>query len=96
MMMAANKQPDHRPILVIGLGLTGWSVVRHLKARGEEVSVVDSRAEPPYLEALQATYPDVPFARWNAGMDYGDYAEVVASPGIAVAGDKVVGDISDR
>ncbi len=93
MMMAENRVPDQRPVLVVGLGLTGWSVVRFLKERGEDVVVVDSRAEPPYLEQLQQTYPDVSFSHWEEGLDFSDYAEVVASPGIAVAGENVIGDI---
>ncbi len=93
-MMAARQISAARlPVLVVGLGLTGWSVVRHLVARGEEVVVTDTRADPPYLDELRRTYPDVTVLPPGSDFDAHGYAEVVASPGIAVAGDNVIGDI---
>ncbi len=93
MMVAENRVADQRPLLVVGLGVTGWSVVRFLKARGEDVAVVDSRQPPPYLEELQSSYPDVPFAVWDGELDFAAYDRVIASPGVAVAHDDVIGDI---
>ncbi len=72
-----------RHCLVVGLGLTGWSVVRFLRAQGARVSVCDSRAEPPYAKALGEHYPDISLACGDLdsvvldGID-----EVVVSPGL--------------
>ena len=33
--------------IVMGLGVTGMSCVRHLRALGEDVVVMDSRSAPP-------------------------------------------------
>ncbi|MDE0714179.1 MAG: UDP-N-acetylmuramoyl-L-alanine--D-glutamate ligase, partial [Gammaproteobacteria bacterium] len=65
MMVAANRELGGKPVLVVGLGLTGWSVVRFLKSRGEDVVVADSREAPPYRDALETNFPDVPLLDWN-------------------------------
>lgn len=73
----------NRHALVLGLGKTGWSVVRWLCAQGVRVSVLDTRDEPPMLEALQASGLPVHVdcgvdqpSSWD-GVDW-----VVVSPGI--------------
>ena len=53
MRNAAAKQS-----LIVGLGETGVAVARYLRARGERVRVIDSRANPPGLAALRAAVPD--------------------------------------
>lgn len=93
MMAAENRVPSPRPTLVVGLGMTGWSAVRYLRARGLDVEVMDTRARPPYLDALQSTYPEVRFGEWTGETDYAAYEQVVASPGVAVPHGNVVGDI---
>ncbi len=45
--------------LVVGLGKTGLSVVRYLRALGETVIVVDSRDQPPALLAFKNEFSDV-------------------------------------
>jgi UDP-N-acetylmuramoylalanine--D-glutamate ligase len=45
--------------VIAGLGATGLSVVRHLLARGWQVRVTDTRAEPPGLDALKLLQPSV-------------------------------------
>ncbi|HMI37610.1 MAG TPA: UDP-N-acetylmuramoyl-L-alanine--D-glutamate ligase [Steroidobacteraceae bacterium] len=73
--------------LVVGLGKTGLSVVRHLRARGLAVSVIDSREAPPALPALRAEAPEVPVRtggldpQWLAGAE-----DIVLSPGLAPQG----------
>ena len=47
--------------LVVGLGRTGVSVVRHLLSRGLEVKAVDTRAAPPGLEVVRAGFPSLRF-----------------------------------
>ncbi|MFY9976203.1 MAG: hypothetical protein WAK53_18260, partial [Chromatiaceae bacterium] len=46
--------------LIVGLGKTGVSCARYLRARGVPVAVTDSRADPPGLGALRAELPEVP------------------------------------
>ena len=89
---------------MVGLGRTGTSCVRHLRAKGIGVSVVDSRAAPPGLDALRERHPRVEVhcgsfdpARFE-GVDL-----VVVSPGVslreapiaaaAARGIPVIGDI---
>ncbi len=93
MRAVASRSLDPRPTLVVGLGVTGWSVVRFLKGRGQAVVVMDSRPSPPGLKALSATYPEVPFLDLNDGINAQDYVRIVASPGVVVPGHEVQGDI---
>jgi len=70
---------------VVGLGATGLACVRYLRALGHAVSVVDSRAAPPQLAALQREFPDV--ACHTGGFDERLFkaAELlVVSPGVAL------------
>ena len=69
--------------LVVGLGLTGWSVVRFLRAQGARVSVCDSRAEPPYANALREQYPDIALACGDLdSVSLDGIDELVVSPGL--------------
>ena len=93
MMNAAANHAENTQSLVVGLGLTGWSVVRFLAERGHAFVVTDSRDEPPYLDSLRARYPDVPFLPKLPASTFDNYDELIVSPGVAVSGDHVVGDI---
>ena len=42
--------------IVVGLGKSGMSLVRHLARRGLPFAVVDTRANPPELATLKAEY----------------------------------------
>ena len=53
-------KPSTRPAavpetVVVGLGVTGLSVARYLHRQGEPFRVVDTRAHPPQLAALQTS-----------------------------------------
>ena len=94
-----------RRTLIVGLGSTGLSCVRHCRALGRDVAVVDSRANPPGETALRREYPDVAlekgpfdsafFCRFN---------ELLVSPGVSLeepaiqaaaeAGAEISGDIN--
>jgi UDP-N-acetylmuramoylalanine--D-glutamate ligase len=50
-----------RRVVVLGLGLTGFSLARHLAARGATVTVADTRTSPPYAAALAEALPQVRF-----------------------------------
>jgi UDP-N-acetylmuramoylalanine--D-glutamate ligase len=72
-------------VLVVGLGATGLSVARFLSARGIQLAVVDTRANPPGLAELRECLPDV--AVFLGGFDPVAFARathLVASPGVAL------------
>ena len=86
---AQQAMPMSAPVpdqaLVVGLGQTGLSVVRYLKQCGCDVSVVDSRANPPGLAQLRSQFPQVPVR--TGGFDaalFADADTLVVSPGVSV------------
>jgi len=93
---------EHR--VVVGLGATGLSCARYLYQRGLPFTVVDTRAQPPGLAALQHEMPRVQVYAGEYPEDVVATAtELVVSPGIAMdapivtqalaAGVAVIGDI---
>ncbi len=46
-------------LLIVGLGLSGWSAVRYLHAQGARLRVCDTREQPPFADALRRAYPEV-------------------------------------
>lgn len=91
--------------VVVGLGKTGLSCVRFLRALGYQVAVNDTRLAPPNLAELNAEFPEV-----EVSLGQLDEAlllraqEIITSPGISInepellsvrvnAGISVIGDI---
>ncbi len=72
--------------LVVGLGKTGLSVVRYLRALGEAVVVVDSRDIPPGLATLKSEYADVDCftGRFDASL-FVKAHRIIVSPGVALS-----------
>ncbi len=73
--------------VVVGLGKSGLSAVRYLRAQGARVAVTDSRAAPPALAQLQQLDAQLPVRL--GGFDTALLADadlVVVSPGVAVSG----------
>lgn len=96
--------PTATDTAVLGLGVTGWSVVRHLLARGESFAVFDTRPVPPYLAELQSRAPHIPVHTGELQPDLlRRFRRLVVSPGIAIhqpaiqaaveCGAQVLGDI---
>ena len=90
--------------LVVGLGTTGLSVLRFLRARGETVAVTDSRATPPGMAEMREAYADVPAALGGFDADFFAAADrLVVSPGVPLdeplvrqaeaRGAEIIGDI---
>jgi len=79
----AGQEP--RITLIVGLGMTGLAAARFLAARGTRLRVIDSRAEPPGLEALRRACPGAEIAPGSLDPRALDDAErVVLSPGLPV------------
>jgi UDP-N-acetylmuramoylalanine--D-glutamate ligase len=99
-------QPRYRGrrALVLGLGLTGVSLARHLVRHGAQVRVADTRSDPPNRAALAAALPNVPLETGAFSDATFDGADLIAiSPGVSQhqpairaaveAGVEIVGDI---
>jgi len=72
-------------IVIMGLGRTGLSCVRHFNGLGQTVSVTDSREQPPALAACRQQFPNVPVT--TGGFDEAQLRgadHIVLSPGISV------------
>jgi len=91
-------------VLVLGLGLTGVSLIRWLTAHGALVRAADSRAAPPNIDSVRAAFPNLAI---DAGpfraASFADVELIAISPGVALAerqlqaalarGVEVVGDV---
>lgn len=100
MNVALQKFGETESVLVIGLGLTGLSIVRYLSRMDLRIAVADSRELPPYLGQVKSDFPDVEVITGKDPLSMADqYDQVVISPGIAVGeynpenGKDVIGDI---
>ena len=75
-------------VAIVGLGVTGLSVVEHLypemTAGRCRLTVVDTRAAPPGLETLTRDYPDVEAQLDVDVLEPGGLDRLVVSPGIAL------------
>jgi UDP-N-acetylmuramoylalanine--D-glutamate ligase len=90
--------------LIVGLGKTGVSVARHLTARGWQLSVTDTRVDPPGVGELKQIAPKARcgFGAFDAAL-LSNVDLVVASPGVSAAepllqsarsrGIEIIGDI---
>lgn len=83
-------------IVVVGLGKTGLSCVRFLVARGERVTVVDSRSNPPGLDELTADFPDVPVVLGPFDASLLCAAKtLLVSPGISLRSPEIAAAMAD-
>ncbi len=90
--------------VVLGLGATGLSCARYLNRCGQAFTVVDTRAQPPGLDALISEMPHVPVFLGDVPPAVVESAgELIVSPGLSLdeplvrraqaAGVDIVGDI---
>lgn len=103
MTMRTTGEADTKTV-VLGLGATGLSCVRHLHAHGHRVVAMDSREAPPELERVRREFPDVELmvGRFDENL-LAQAHLVVVSPGIPASapvlerararGQDVAGDI---
>ena len=91
-------------VLVVGLGETGLSCIRHLADSHRDVVAVDSREHPPRRAAVEREFPDVEMRLGQFDPTvFETAAEIVVSPGVSVreqalraaarCGVPIVGDI---
>lgn len=91
-------------IIVVGLGLTGLSVVRYLVAKGIPPTVVDSRLHPPGETELKQQFPTVECSFGKFDKDkLATAQQLIVSPGVSIKlpeieyaqsqGVEVIGDI---
>lgn len=72
--------------VVIGMGLTGRSVVRFLRAQNRSPLVLDTRAEPPDLDGFVREFPDVDYRLGELDKNLLQTAtRIIVSPGVALA-----------
>lgn len=71
--------------VIVGLGATGLSCARYLHAAGLPFAMVDSRAEPPQLDAFRKAYPGVEVELGTLDAKLLENAsEIILSPGVAM------------
>ena len=75
-----------KSVLVLGLGASGLAMARWCVRHGAQVTVADTREQPPQLAALQAQCPGVAFVGGVFGARLTDgvaWTHVLRSPGLA-------------
>ncbi|WP_163560218.1 UDP-N-acetylmuramoyl-L-alanine--D-glutamate ligase [Halomonas sp. NO4] len=69
--------------LVVGLGVSGRAICRHLARQGVPFMVADTRSAPPGLDDFHAAHPEVAVHLGPlTELDLAEVAEVVLSPGV--------------
>ena len=74
-------------VLVVQLGKTGMSLVRHFSNCGCAVDVVDVRENPPELINMQNEYPQIKLQKLDSYLDIDPilnekYDDIIVSPGV--------------
>jgi len=106
-MLSMDKQQlQHEDLnyLVVGLGLTGFSVASYLLRHGYHCKVQDNRDVPPYLQQLISRFPEAEIKRQVLDAELVEWADaLVVSPGLSIhqsqirraaeMGKSIIGDI---
>lgn len=69
--------------LIVGLGVTGLSCLRHL-ADSDDLTVADTRQRPPGLAQALAEHPDVDYRLGVRELDFRGLDRAVMSPGLSL------------
>jgi UDP-N-acetylmuramoylalanine--D-glutamate ligase len=76
--------------LVVGLGITGVSCVRYLLSENKDVSVIDSRPNPPLFDAFKSEFPEVMVQLGFEETDAFQHSDVlVLSPGVPLKTEQI-------
>jgi UDP-N-acetylmuramoylalanine--D-glutamate ligase len=84
--MTTPRSDAHAYTLVVGLGITGMSVVRYLHELGESIVVVDSRDIPPALNEFKESFSAIPL--YTGKFDnklFINAQRIVVSPGVPLS-----------
>ncbi|MCK4709214.1 MAG: UDP-N-acetylmuramoyl-L-alanine--D-glutamate ligase, partial [Gammaproteobacteria bacterium] len=103
MKLHLTMHKDQR-YLVVGLGLTGYSVASYLLQHNYKCTVQDDREQPPYLAKLLQNYPSVKVLTEDLTESLlADIDCLIVSPGLSVrsplmrsiakSGKRIIGDI---
>ncbi|MDA1073943.1 MAG: UDP-N-acetylmuramoyl-L-alanine--D-glutamate ligase [Proteobacteria bacterium] len=68
---------------IVGLGVTGYSCLKHLHA-SDNLVVIDTRAAPPFLDDAMLNYSNVEYLLGINRFDFSGVDRIVVSPGIAL------------
>ena len=75
-----------KPVVVVGLGKTGYSVVAFFAARNIQVVAMDTRELPPFANQIKQNFPQVTLHLGGLNQEaLCDAAKVVVSPGLPLA-----------
>ncbi|MFT5503598.1 MAG: UDP-N-acetylmuramoylalanine--D-glutamate ligase [Gammaproteobacteria bacterium] len=99
-----NQQHQNVNYLIVGLGLTGYSVASYLLGKGYSCRCVDSRDIAPYSVQLREQFPAVKIAQGSISDELMSWADtLVVSPGVSIhqggifraglEGKRIIGDI---
>ncbi|MDJ0832054.1 MAG: UDP-N-acetylmuramoyl-L-alanine--D-glutamate ligase [Gammaproteobacteria bacterium] len=89
MKLPITQHQDQR-YLVVGLGLTGYSVACYLLTRGYRCWVQDDRAEPPYRQQLTQRFAEVEIINAPlAELELDGFDCLVVSPGLSIRSDSI-------
>ncbi len=95
MLAIRGHQQPEKATLVVGLGLTGYSIIRHLADSGIRLVAADTRELPPYLARVRSEYPSTEIVTGGVPTDCLErFSEVVVSPGVSIPGIRHDGRIS--
>lgn len=71
--------------VIVGLGASGFSCANYLAKCGIPIAITDTRSDPPYLAALQKTYPDVVVSLGKLDENLlASAAKIIISPGVSL------------
>ena len=77
-------------IVIVGLGKTGLSCVRHLSNTNNNITVMDSREAPPGVEELKTYFPNIRCVLGEFDKDILCKAdEIILSPGVPLSNDRI-------
>ena len=85
---SAQQHLQGQRVLILGLGISGIAMARWCVRAGAEVTVADTREQPPHLPTLQAELPGVRFVAGElsaALVDGQGLSSVYRSPGLSPA-----------
>jgi len=93
-----------QPVIIVGLGKTGYACIEFLNRQGMEFQVVDTREEPPFFKQTTEKFPQIkPILGPFKERDFKNVGTLIVSPGVSLksaaiqkaqqAGADIIGDV---